>query len=575
MKKILFATLALAAFAACNTDEVLSLPEGPAIEFDQAFVENATKAATDLSKANLNDFGVYGSVENQSGLGMIFDNIKVTKSGDAYTYSPAQYWVGGATYNFVSFAPYTNARWSYETTDAKNGTLTFDNEDAAGEQDLLFASAERTTPASITAAPGAVALTFNHMLSRVKFTFTNGFAEGSNIALKVTDVTITNAHKVGELEVSTGSAAATWTVADNGDESNVFARVFGDLNNTLAENGGDGSTAHYYLIPAEASYIVTFNIELFQAGVSVDRYARQAVVELDMEKGTSYNVKAILNEKNTSDDGELYPIEFTVNTVEEWIDWSDVNAETSQVVSTPAEFAAAVAEGGAVQLANDLTLPAEGLTVAKETSLDLNGKTLTVLESNFVNESTLTVSNGTISGADTQVGRRAIVNKGALTMTDVTVKQIYAAGGSAINNDGANAVAVLNNVTVAAENMAISNKNGAAMTINGGNFVGNSKGQSYAVVNQLGSTLTINGGYFEGGHGVVSTTDASITTLNAGTYHCTATYTGNSDWVLHSVGASKTYYKASGCTFTHANGNDSRLFCTIDEDGVAGEIIEL
>ena len=563
--------MAVAALAACSKSEVLETPKGAAIAFDNVYVENATKAA-DLNKDNIHDFGVFGYVEaNQTG-GKIFNNQLVQKNGSAFTYSPVQYWVGGAQYYFTALVPYNGAAWTYTTSNAQTGTIAFDNASAAANQDLLFAYVKPDmTPAQITAAPNAVAFNFNHMLSRVKFTFINNFAEGSNIELLVTNVHVTDAYKTGTIDVIDGVAADVWTPADK-----TYDIAFGNVGTAnLEENGGKKSTEHFYLIPADATYNVTFNIALYQAGVLVDTYARSASVSVNMLRGNSYELKASLTAQNTSDDGELYPIEFTINSVEDWDEFESVDATVTTKVSTAAELTAAVAKGGAVQLESDLTLPAEGLTVAKETSLDLNGKTLTVLASNFVNESTLTVSNGTISGADTQVGRRAIVNKGALTMTDVIVNQIYAAGGSAINNDGANAVAVLNNVTVAAENMAISNKNGAAMTINGGNFVGNSKGQSYAVVNQLGSTLTINGGYFEGGHGVVSTTDASTTTLNAGTYHCTATYTGNSDWTIHSVGASKTYYKASGCTFTHANGNDSRLFCTIDEDGVAGEIIEL
>jgi hypothetical protein len=223
--------------------------------------------------------------------------------------------------------------------------------------------------------------------------------------------------------------------------------------------------------------------------------------------------------------------------------------------STFAEAVETAKDGDTIQLLNHATL-ADAVTINKNVNLNLNGYTLTVAQSNFVNEATLVVSNGTISGSNTQVGRRAIVNKGNLTMNDVTVAQVYEAGGSAINNDGANAVAVLNNVTVNAQNMAVSNKNGAKMTINGGNFVGNGTGKSYAIVNQLGSTMTINGGTFEGGHGVVSSTEASETTLNGGTYHCTCTCTGNSDWVLYTSYASGEEepgyirYNEANCTFT-------------------------
>ena len=105
MKKIVFATLAIAVLASCNKENTLSVPETAVIEFDQAFINNTTKAATDFDKNNLANFGVYGSVENNSGIGMIFNNVEVTKNNGKYTYSPAQYWVEGATYNFTAFAP--------------------------------------------------------------------------------------------------------------------------------------------------------------------------------------------------------------------------------------------------------------------------------------------------------------------------------------------------------------------------------------------------------------------------------------------------------------------------------------
>ena len=323
MKKILFAAAALVAFAACTNDDVVSKDNGPAIAFDNAFVENTTRAAQDISKDNLANFGVYGSVTKGSSDGLIFENTVVTKNGDAYTYSPAQYWVDDATYNFVALAPHTNAKWSYmldDAKDAKNGHIAFDNENAAGEQDLLFASANRTT-ASITSAPAPVAFTFNHLLSRVKFSFTNGFVADSNIELKVTDVKIVNAHKVGELLVEDGVVAQNWTVADNAVADYTFVRLFGDLDVEKLAEGGSGETAHYYLIPANAEYTVTFDVEIFQAGVSLKKTTRQAVVSLDMAKGYSYNVKATLNDKNASADGELYPIEFTVDAVEDWADY--------------------------------------------------------------------------------------------------------------------------------------------------------------------------------------------------------------------------------------------------------------
>ncbi|MBR5853306.1 MAG: fimbrillin family protein [Alistipes sp.] len=340
MKKIFFAVLALAGLAACSTEDVVSRPEGAVIGFDNVFVENSTRA-NDLTAGKF-DFGVYGSVINsQDQQGMIFTNQKINADG---TYSPLQYWIAGATYNFVAFAPFTGAQWTYAptvTTAAENGVLTFNNTGA--NQDLLFATATKTTAATLTASPGKVGFTFDHVLSRVRFTFTNGFTSGSNIKLLVTDVHITDAYKEGKMAVP----AKTWTVVAG--ENNVNKTLNIDFDDVLkAEDstetdarlaeGKTSSTKHFYLIPAEASYNVTFTVALYQAGVLVDTYDRTATLSYNMQPGYSYDIKANLNPKNTSDDGEIFPIEFQVTGVNDWANngtWTDVNADGYAPVTPP------------------------------------------------------------------------------------------------------------------------------------------------------------------------------------------------------------------------------------------------
>ena len=511
MKKILFAVLALAGLAACSTDEVVSRPQGAAIGFD-SFVDHTTRAAEDLTFANLADFGVYGTVAKGTDKALIFTNTTVTKADGVFTYSPVQYWVADATYTFTAFAPATAAKWAYAPAnekDAYNGVLSFNNAAANGEQDLLFASAERTI-GTITSTPDKVGFTFGHLLSKVAFNYKNNFTDG-NITLNVYDVQVTNAAAEGTIEVANG-VTGNWTAT--GNYLRTFGLNYADATNLLTNGGGTITTEHFYFIPAQREYNVKFKVDVIQAGVRLQTYQHNVTANINFEKGKSYSINAVLTPDNVNPAEQLYPIEFTVVKVEDWTN-ADV-ALAAVTVADAASLEAAVANGGAIRLTEDITLPTEGLSVAANASIDLNGYTLTVLESNFVNNANLTISNGTISGSNTQVGRRAIVNKGNLTMNNVKVAQVYEAGGSAINNDGSTAVAILNNVTVAAENMAVSNKNGANMTINGGSFVGNGKGLSYSICNQLGSTMVIKGAYVEGGHGAVSSTESSVTTINSG-----------------------------------------------------------
>ncbi|MBO7312858.1 MAG: fimbrillin family protein, partial [Alistipes sp.] len=62
-----------------------------------------------------------------------------------------------------------------------------------------------------------------------------------------------------------------------------------------------------------------------------DTYARTATItSTAMAKGMSYDIKTTLTAQNTSDDGQLWPIEFTVTEVEEWKDYTNVNGAVNQ-----------------------------------------------------------------------------------------------------------------------------------------------------------------------------------------------------------------------------------------------------
>lgn len=335
MKKILYLALAAAAFTSCSQDESIEMVEKTPIAFNNVFVDNTTRAA-DLTNATLEDFGVYGSVEANETKGLIFNNTKVYKSGTAFKYDNIQYWIANAQYYFTAIAPYSNAKWSYTLTDAadaQTGTISFNNETAGANQDLLFAYTKpNKTAESITEQPSAVGFTFSHLLSRVRFVFENGFASTSNITLKVTEVKITNAHKQGTIAVTGGVVTDKWTVTDN--------TLTVDFKNAL--ESGEGAdhifasnekvpTEHFYLIPngTETAYNVTFKVALYQAGVLIDTYDRTATANIALNKGISYNINAKLTHENVSDT-QLFPIEFVVNPMNDWQDFTDENATVNK-----------------------------------------------------------------------------------------------------------------------------------------------------------------------------------------------------------------------------------------------------
>lgn len=313
MKKLFIAILAVTGLVACSQDQLVEAPKSVAIAFDNAFVNNSTRA-TDINIENLSGFGVYGSVVNGQGQqGLIFNNQEVKKNGNAYSYSPAQYWIANAQYDFVAIAPYTDAEWAYDTTDAKNGTIEFDNEAAQGEQDLLFAHTKPAKTAATITDPDKVGFTFSHILSKVLFSFKNIFTDGK-ISLKVYDVKINNTAASGSVAVTDGVVGA-W------QGTNDYIRAFGPATaDAVAEiaNNGTLTTEYFYLIPVQREYNVSFKVDIYQAGVKLDTYTHNIKTTINLEKGKSYSLSANLAPNNVNPNSQLYPIEFKVDDITDW-----------------------------------------------------------------------------------------------------------------------------------------------------------------------------------------------------------------------------------------------------------------
>lgn len=335
MKQIMVMGIAAAAAlltASCSNDETVEMPKGSAISFDNVFVNNSTRA-TDLTATNLKDFKVWGFINNPTGT--LFDGELVSKDATAWDYENTQYWVAGNTYYFTSIAPATDAHWTFTpATDGAvptqemhgAGTITFDNQAANGEQDLLYA----WNPSIVCNDPATmekVGITFQHLLSRVKFTFKNGL-KNNNAKLVVKDVIIKDAHSQGKIDMM--AAAPGW---HDIDAETSFQLGFDNHAGQIAVNGG-ASTGTKYLIPTDGhKFHVDFVVELYFGDVAAGEFVHTGVVinAFKLEMGKSYNIVAELNEDNIKQDDMLYPIEFNVETVEDWGDYTDHNFYQNQI----------------------------------------------------------------------------------------------------------------------------------------------------------------------------------------------------------------------------------------------------
>lgn len=326
MKKIFLIGLTAAAMlASCSNDETVEMAQQKAIGFSNAFVNNGTRSVVDPSftTSTLKDFAVYGFTQN----GQIFNGEKVAKGGAASTgwsYDNVQYWVPGNTYTFGAIAPYSVAGNVSNVTLPTGATkvgmeVAFTNTDA-DQVDLLHAAPAQITGVTPTYTT-PVSMTFNHQLSKVKFSFQNSVGEGYNV--KVSNVKITDAFKEGTLTVA--ATGNTW-----GDQTDKtlelnFGNVVANASSTEASAIAYAATLESYneklMIPmgSSAKYTVTFTAELFKDNVPLGTYNHTVEIKnVEFKLGYCYNFKASLTHENITGLDELNPIVFDVKKVEDW-----------------------------------------------------------------------------------------------------------------------------------------------------------------------------------------------------------------------------------------------------------------
>lgn len=331
MKKVFLIGLAATALmASCSNEETAETDRQNAISFSNAFVNKSTRSYVNpsLTSSSVANFDVYGFTQN----GQIFDGTNVSKDASSnWVYSPLQYWVPGNTYTFAAIAPSGAGTVSgEEVANGKvNMTVNFKND---GQTDLLYAAPDQVAvDASAKNYTNTVELTFNHLLSKVKFSFANGVGDG--YFLKVTDIHITDAKELGDFTVSTtGNAWSNQSGALDLDFGNAIdAQATSNEAAAIANAEEAESYNERLLLPtdANASYTVTFTVQLLQGAnkVEVGTFNRAVTIKnVPLQMGYSYDFKATLTAENIVEpDNPLHPIQFTVTSVKDWVEESADN----------------------------------------------------------------------------------------------------------------------------------------------------------------------------------------------------------------------------------------------------------
>jgi hypothetical protein len=319
MRKTIIAIMSLVAMVACTNDITVMEQAPSAISFENSFVENKTRAAVDpsITTATIDAFDVWGFMDDPNGL--MFDAQRVTKGETGWTYSPLQFWAEDHNYYFYAVAPVNNANIvvNKDLNIQGLGTIDFTNTD--GTVDLLYAEKQESTYDENVATNGheSVKFTFAHLLSKIKFTFTNGFPEGTS-SLKIEDLKISQAPSKGTVTLNDDNAGRTWAITENNATLN-FGHVNGGA--ALVPNQSEESDVERLTIPADANvrYQIDFKVTLY-TGSNVAMVSNKTVY-LENQAfviGKNYNITATIDQTNIADEA-LKPIEFDVVEVEDWI----------------------------------------------------------------------------------------------------------------------------------------------------------------------------------------------------------------------------------------------------------------
>lgn len=384
MKKILLSAFAIFAMMACNNEEPVRLQEQSLITFEDSFVEAKTRAEDpSITTESIDAFDVWGFINQPSGL--VFDAERVTKSDKGWGYTNLQYWMPEKPYYFHAVAPVGDENIVVDKTNMNTeglGIISFTN--VYGTTDLLYASKHVATGSDVLNNPPApVELKFMHLLSKIKFTFTNGFPT-NNTSLKVTNIKITNAPAEGSVAVNKDREDFAWELV----QGETTELAFGDVNGgvALASLESKDCAAERLTIPADATrnYTITFTLELFYGDQSAGVSEKTVTLEdQEFAIGKNYNITATINHENFYNEA-LKPIEFIVVEVEKW-DEGVVNGNIHDDESTnpeqPAEpevLAKPVVESTVAE--NVVTLTWEAVEGAKAYSVQVNDDVVETVE---------------------------------------------------------------------------------------------------------------------------------------------------------------------------------------------------
>ena len=235
-KKFVMGIAAMAALTlvSCSSDDLDSFSDNSskneAISFDgywgrSAVAVNGTRGSVETKKTlETKGFGVFSKYTGSASF-LNFDNQKVTCSNSKWTYTPLKFWPTEGQIDFYAYAPYK------QDQKLKENTTTFDftvADNAAGQEDLLWANATGQTTANSASTKEKVKIHFYHALSRLGYSVKlSGDYTSSNVKFTLNSIKLAGSadgtsknafYKTGTIDLSKAT-----NVADLWDTSSSSA----------------------------------------------------------------------------------------------------------------------------------------------------------------------------------------------------------------------------------------------------------------------------------------------------------------------------------------------------------------
>lgn len=193
------AALILTAASCTSTLSDEPATDARAISFTPAAETRAVVETDFPGGSSFSVWGWYGTTGSSTIDKTVFDNIPVTKSGEAWTYTGGtQYWISGMTYNFYGVYP---ANVGSCETDGTINVTDFDCS-ATGDAavDLMTATAQGDG-----SNPARVAMQFKHTLTRITFSAKLADGLGTGYSLQVKEIALWASNKGNMTQTADGT----------------------------------------------------------------------------------------------------------------------------------------------------------------------------------------------------------------------------------------------------------------------------------------------------------------------------------------------------------------------------------